>query len=104
VLRAWMTRVLMSLDTAMESSTGSMVLTTRASGTSTKPKAKAPFGMLREMCIEVNSRMIWLMDMVNIHILTEVSTKVNSRTTSKKGTEKKNGLTAPSTWELMATE
>ena len=49
-------------------STGQMVLITKANGITIRQKAKEHFGMPKEIYIEVNLKMIWLMDMVNIFI------------------------------------
>ena len=47
---------------------GLMVLITRVIGVITKQKVKVLSGMLKVMCIEVNSKMIWQTDMENILI------------------------------------
>ena len=54
--------------TDMEFNIGLMELIMRVSGVLIKPKVAELFGTLRAMYIEVNSRMIWQMDMENIHI------------------------------------
>jgi hypothetical protein len=75
----------------MEFNIGLMALIMKVIGAITKPKAKEPSGTLKVMCTEVISEMTWLMAMENIHILTDLSIKVNLEMTFKKDTEKKNG-------------
>ena len=94
----------MSSDMVMEYNTGSMVPTTKENGSTTKPKAKVPSGMPREMSIAANSRTTWPTGMENILTLTEANTRENSRTMYRKETEKKSGLMGPSTSEATVME
>jgi hypothetical protein len=57
-----------SLDMVMGFNIGLMELIMKANGISIRLKVKEHFGMLKEMFIGENLRMIWLMDMVNILI------------------------------------
>lgn len=79
------------LDTDTEYNIGLMVLTTKDIGGTIKQKVKALSGMLKVMCTEANSRMIWLTDMENTLTLMEVSIRVSLKTMCKKETVKKNG-------------
>ena len=85
----------MSSDMDMEYNTGPMVLIMRGSGPIIKLKDKAHSGMLKEMYIEVNSKMIWQMVLENILTLMGVSIKENLKMTCKKVMEKRNGSTVP---------
>jgi len=86
--------ILLGMD--MVFSIGQMELTMKVNGNITKLKEKEPFGTLKEMCTEANSRMIWPMASVSIPILMVPSTRANLEMTFKRATEKKNGLMAPS--------
>jgi hypothetical protein len=48
--------------------------------------------MLKEMFTEVNSEMIWLMDMENILTLMEANIKESLKTMCRRAMERKNGL------------
>ena len=89
LVRTRMTAITSDMD--MEYNTGPMEHIMRGNGTIIKLKDRGHSGMLKEMCIEVNSKMIWLMDMESIRISMEVSIKVNSPMMSKKVMAKKNG-------------
>lgn len=97
-------KVLMNSDTDMEFSTGLTVLTTKDSGTSTKLKVKELFGTQKETYTVASSRMTWLTDMESILTSTDLNTKENLKTTFKKVTVKRNGLTEPSTSAPTQTE
>ena len=92
-----------NLDTDMESNTGLMVPIMRDSGISIKQRVQVLFGMLKEMFIEVISKMIWLMVTENTLISMEVNIEANSKMTFKKATEKKNGSTVPNMSVLTKT-
>ena len=92
-----MIQIFKSSDMDMEFNTGQMVLITRASGISTKLKVKGPSGMPKATSTEVNSKMIWLMGMVNIPTSMAQNIKESLRTMYKRDMEKKNGLTVPNT-------
>lgn len=77
----------------MDCSTGSMEPTTRASGRSTKPKARVLSGTLKEISTRASSRTTWLMATVSTLILTVASMSVNSKTTSKTDKESRSGWT-----------
>ena len=77
--------------------TGPMVLTTKDNGSLIKQKGKVSSGMLKVMCTEVNSEMIWPMAMVSIHISMDLNIKESLEMTSKKAMVKKNGLMELST-------
>lgn len=83
---------LMNSGMATVSSIGQMVLITKASGTLTKLKAKAPSGMQKVISIKESSRMTWLMAMASTLISMVVNTRANLEMMSKKDTEKKSGL------------
>jgi len=72
------TRASKSLDMGMEYNTGSMVLTTKANGITTRLRARELSGMPKEMFIEVNSRMTWPMDMENTLTSMDLSTRDSS--------------------------
>ena len=55
-------------DMAMVYNTGQMELIMKVSGSITRQKDKEFSGMLKEIFIMENSKMIWQMAMVNIHI------------------------------------
>lgn len=81
----------MNFVMVMEYSTGQMVPIMKDNGFSIRLKDKEHFGMLKEIFIEENSKMIWQMDMENIFILTEVNIKEILKMMFKKDMEKKNG-------------
>ena len=87
-----MMKICRSLDMGMVFNIGQMVLTMKEIGTTTKLKGKVLSGMLRVMFIEVNLKMIWLMDMESILILMDRNTKGNSEMMCRKVMAKKNGL------------
>jgi len=89
---------LILLGTDMVFSIGLMELTMKVNGNIIKPKDKEPFGTLKGMYIEDNSRMIWLMASVSILILMARSTRVNLEMTSKRAMAKKNGSMVLNTW------
>ena len=84
----------------MVSNIGLMVRIMKVIGTIIKQKDKVLSGMLKVMYTEVNSKMIWLMDMESILISMGPNTKANSETMFKKAMVKKNGLMGPSTLEV----
>jgi hypothetical protein len=55
-------------DMVMVYNTGQMELIMKVSGSITRQKDKEFSGMLKEIFIMENSKMIWQMAMVNIHI------------------------------------
>ena len=63
----------------------------KVTGIITKQKGKEHFGMLKEISIEENLRMIWPMAMVSTYISMVQNIKVNSEMIYKKDKEKKNG-------------
>ena len=63
----------------------------KVTGIITKQKVKEHFGMLKEISIEENLRMIWPMVMVSTYISMVQNIKVNSEMIYKKDKEKKNG-------------
>ena len=71
--------------------TGQMMPITKDSGTTIRLRAKAHFGMLKEMFIEVSLRMIWLTVMENILTSTAVNIKENLMMMYKKAMVKKSG-------------
>jgi hypothetical protein len=75
--------------------TGLMELTMKVSGTLTKLRAKELFGMLKEMFITANSKMIWPMGMESTLILMAVNTRVSSKMMSKRVMAKKSGSMVP---------
>ena len=77
---------------AMVFNIGQMEHIMKASGILIKQKVRALSGMLKEMCIEGNLRMIWPMDMENILTLMAVNIKGSLRMMFRKDMEKKNGL------------
>jgi hypothetical protein len=81
----------------MESSSGSMELTMKATGSSIKLRGRELSGMQREMFTEENLRTIWPTVTESIHILTDLATRVNSKMTSKKVKEKRSGLMVQNT-------
>lgn len=85
--------ILQLLGMDMEFNIGPMVPITKDSGHTTKQRVKALSGMLRVMSIEVNSRMIWPMGMVNTHISMVQSTKENSEMMSRRVMVRRNGST-----------
>ena len=82
------------LDTDMEFNIGLMEHIMKVIGTITKQKVREHFGMLKEISIEENLRMIWPMAMVSTYISMVQNIKVNSEMIYKKDKEKKNGLMA----------
>ena len=84
--------------------TGQMALITKANGVLIRLKAKAPSGMRKVTFTEVSLKMIWLTALVNIHILMDPNIKENLKTTCKKATAKKSGLTEPNMWANIKTE
>lgn len=80
---------------AMVFSTGTMELTTKASGISTRQRALEHFGMPRAMYTMESSRMTWQMASESIPILMDPSIKESLETMSRRGMEKRNGLMAP---------
>jgi hypothetical protein len=91
------TKTRISSDMVMESSTGSMELITKDSGATIRLKDRVLSGTPKEMYIEVNSKMIWLTAMENTLISTAASIRESSKTMCRRETEKKSGLTEPST-------
>jgi hypothetical protein len=83
---------------------GLMVLITRVIGVITKQKVKVLSGMLKVMCIEVNSKMIWPMGMENTPTSTDQNTRENSKMTCRRDMEKKNGLMVPNMLEATKME
>lgn len=92
------------LDTDTVYNTGLMVLIMKGSGVITKLKVKVLSGMQRAMSIVENSKMIWLMAMVSIHILMAQNIKENSEMMCKKAMGKKNGSTELNTLVHIRTE
>lgn len=82
--------------TAMESRSGLMELTTKVTGSMEKLRARARFGMQREMSIEENSGTTWQTDTENIHILTDQDTEASSKTMFSKARVRKSGSMEPS--------
>ena len=81
----------MNSDMDMEYNTGLMEPIMKGNGTTTKLRGKEPSIMLKVISTEVNSRMIWPMDMENTFILMEVSIRENSKMTCRKDMVRKNG-------------
>ena len=75
----------------MVSNTGMMELTMKVNGTTTKPRAKELFGMLKVTYIMESLRMTWPMGMESTHILMAPSTKESLETTCRRATAKKSG-------------
>ena len=92
------------LDTDTVYNTGLMVLIMKGSGVITKLKVKVLSGMQRAMSIVENSKMIWLMAMVSIHILMAQNIKENSEMMCKKAMVKRNGSTELNTLVHIRTE
>lgn len=84
--------------------TGQTELIMKATGCLTKQKGKVLSGMPKVMYIEVNSKMIWPMDMENILILMDQNIKESLEMTYKKDTERKNGLMELNTLEVIRME
>ena len=85
-------KMTISLDTDMEYNIGLMELIMKDNGNTTRLKVKELSGMPREMSIEVNSKMIWQMDMESTLILTVANIRENSKMMFRKEMVRKNGL------------
>ena len=83
--------------TAMAFSIGLMEPTTKGNGSLIRQRARAHFGMLKEMSIMETLKTIWPMAMASIHTSTDPSIKESSKTMYRRVMVRKNGLTAPNT-------
>ena len=85
----------------MEYSIGLMEHIMKANGVLIRLKDRVLSGMQKEIFIEGNLGMIWLMAMVNILILMDQNIMESLRMMFKKAMEKKNGLMVPNMLDLI---